>query len=564
MRNRVLSAAGALALIPALAIAQQRPAQRPAQPPAQRPAQPPAQRPAQRPAAQPAQRPAQRPAAMAAHREKSIELSIGGGVMYMDGLLLDAVNAGLGNTSDASRIYPGGTVRLGYNFTRNLGVSVGSSLGTGSGVTLINPLAALTYTFDINKKTSPFVTVGGQLLRVTGQNSQRVTSKYGGHAGIGVRHMVGENLAVRVEGRMQYDKFEESPDPTYNSWGMLGISYFAGGGPPRDTDADGVPDKRDRCASTPRGATVDVRGCPSDTDRDGVLNGLDRCADTPANTPVDANGCTRDTDRDGIADNADRCPNTAAGTPVDATGCPRDTDRDGVPDNTDRCANTPAGTPVDANGCPRDSDSDGVMDNADRCPNTPAGTTVDANGCPRDSDGDGVADNADRCPNTAAGTQVDPTGCPVARDADNDGVVDANDRCANTPAGRRVDANGCPLAELPQVGQALVLRSILFRPGTARLMPSSNAALDQIATAVVATPGARWEIAGHTDSRGVAAQNQRLSQARAQAVATYLATKGVASAALTAVGYGSTRPVAPNTTTAGRAQNRRVEIKRVQ
>lgn len=558
MSNRVLSAAGALALIPALAIAQQRPAQRPAQPPAQRPA------------AQPAQRPAQRPAAMAmAHREKSIELSIGAGVMTVD----QALNAGLAGSGiadpDPSRIMPGGVARLGYNLSKNLGVSVGSGFFTGSGATAISPFGSLTWTLDINRKTSPFILVGGGLTRFSGGSpSTHITATYGGHVGAGVRTMVGENLAVRLEGRMAYENYDElaggQGDAAYNGAATLGISYFAGGGPPRDTDSDGVPDKRDRCASTPRGATVDVRGCPSDTDRDGVLNGLDRCADTPANTPVDANGCTRDTDRDGIADNADRCPNTAAGTPVDATGCPRDTDRDGVADNLDRCANTPAGTPVDANGCPRDSDGDGVMDNADRCPNTPTGTTVDANGCPRDQDGDGVADNADRCPNTATGTQVDANGCPVQRDADGDGVIDANDRCANTPAGRRVDANGCPLVDLPAVGATMILRNINFAVGGSRLTPSSMATLDQIATSILSIPNSRWEIGGYTSSVGSLAANRRLSTARAQTVMQYLVSKGVPAGQLTSVGYGPSNPVAPNTTAAGRAQNRRVEIKRVQ
>ncbi len=58
-----------------------------------------------------------------------------------------------------------------------------------------------------------------------------------------------------------------------------------------DSDQDGVPDRRDRCAVTPRGALVDQRGCPTDTDGDGVFDGLDRCPGTPRGTPVDAVGC---------------------------------------------------------------------------------------------------------------------------------------------------------------------------------------------------------------------------------------------------------------------------------
>ncbi len=548
MRNRVLSAAGALALIPALAIAQQRPAQQPAQ----------------RPAAQPQRPAAQRPAATTQDRSGSIEISAAPAAFITDQVLLGLLDGdSLAIVDDnPSRAGFGGVGRIGYNLSPQLGVSAGTGFGMQSGATIIQPFLALTYTLNLNAKTSPFGTVGVGATMFRGNGTRK--SSTGAHVGAGVRSMVGENLALRVEARLQYDNFSEFEDPAYNSTASAGISYFAGGGPPRDTDSDGVPDKRDRCASTPRGATVDVRGCPSDTDRDGVLNGLDRCPDTPANTPVDANGCTRDTDRDGIADNADRCANTPAGTPVDATGCPRDADRDGVADNLDRCADTPAGTPVDANGCPRDSDSDGVMDNADRCPNTPAGTTVDANGCPRDVDGDGVADNADRCPNTAAGTQVDANGCPVQRDADGDGVIDANDRCANTPSGRRVDANGCPLVDLPAVGATMILRNINFAVGGSRLSPSSMATLDQVATSILSIPNSRWEIGGYTSSVGSLAANRRLSTARAQTVMRYLVSKGVPAGQLTSVGYGPSNPVAPNTTAAGRAQNRRVEIKRVE
>ena len=68
-------------------------------------------------------------------------------------------------------------------------------------------------------------------------------------------------------------------------------------------------------------------------------------------------------------------------------------------------------------------------------------------------------------------------------------------------------------------------------------------------------------ISGHTDSTGNDAINNPLSQNRAAAVEAYLVGKGVSTSRITSVGYGSRQPVASNSTEAGKAQNRRVEIK---
>src|SRR5438552_3908640 len=93
------------------------------------------------------------------------------------------------------------------------------------------------------------------------------------------------------------------------------------------------------------------------------------------------------------------------------------------------------------------------------------------------------------------------------------------------------------------------------------LQHDSYTILDIVAASLVANPDIKIEIAGHTDNTGSAATNTRLSQARAEAVRAYLASKGVAPDRMIAKGYGPTQPVAPNTTPAGRAQNRRVELR---
>jgi len=498
-----------------------------------------------------------------AHREGSWEFTASAGAMVMDRLVA------------SDRIVPAGALRLGYNVSQVWNVSVGVGVGYGKEASparvqtsFIQPLAAVTWTPNINRSTSPFITLGAGGTMVY---NPRMTAQYGAHAGVGIRQMIGTQLALRVEGREQYEHFLEFSNPTFDGIATLGLSYSIGGGPPKDSDGDGVPDKYDRCPGTPRGAIVDARGCPTDSDHDGVPDGIDRCPDTPPGVRVDAVGCPVDSDHDGVPDYLDKCPDTPANAQVypasDATraGCPVDSDGDGVPDYEDQCPNTPRGAPVDANGCPRDSDGDGVPDYLDRCPDTPRGVQVDPSGCPIDSDHDGVPDYRDKCPDTAVGVPVDSDGCPVERDSDGDGVPDSRDACPNTPRGVRVDPSGCPLYDLPAVSASKVV-PLTFRAfrGAQRLTAQAQAELDTVAIAMKLATGSRWEVGGYTGSAGSEARNQRLSEQRASLVMEYLVSKGVPAATISAIGYGAQHPIASNRTPAGRRQNLRVEIKRLQ
>jgi outer membrane protein OmpA-like peptidoglycan-associated protein len=110
--------------------------------------------------------------------------------------------------------------------------------------------------------------------------------------------------------------------------------------------------------------------------------------------------------------------------------------------------------------------------------------------------------------------------------------------------------------------QPVVLKGVTFETGRSALRPDSYTILDMVATSLINNPDIDVEISGHTDNTGSAATNLRLSQARADAVRAYLATKGVVPGRMVAKGYGPEQPVAPNTTPAGRAQNRRVELRR--
>ena len=188
-----------------------------------------------------------------------------------------------------------------------------------------------------------------------------------------------------------------------------------------------------------------------------------------------------------------------------------------------------------------------------QCPSygvVPAGAAVDAEGCPLDTDGDGVADYRDQCPGTPAGVSVNANGCPL--DSDNDGVPDFRDQCPGTPAGVAVNSLGC--------SESLVLEGVNFEFDSARLTAQAQQELRQVAQLLVNNPDVRVSIEGHTDSRGDATYNKRLSQSRAQSVGTYLNQLGVSADRMMAVGYGEERPVATNDTAAGRAANRRVEL----
>lgn len=198
-----------------------------------------------------------------------------------------------------------------------------------------------------------------------------------------------------------------------------------------------------------------------------------------------------------------------------------------------------------------DSDGDGVVDERDQCPNTPRGITVDARGCPPDSDGDGVPDYLDRCPDTPPGVAVDNAGCPF--DSDGDGVADHMDKCPNTPKGATVNEAGCWSLEA----------TALYDSNSSYMKAAAYPLLDEVASILIKNPQMKVEVQGHTDNTGSAKYNQWLSEKRAQRVKDYLVSKGIEPSRLEAKGYGLTQPVASNATEEGRAQNRRVELKRL-
>ncbi len=429
---------------------------------------------------------------------------------------------------------PGFGGRVGVFFLKNLELEATASYtptkpdgGTGS-ISYIPLHARLVYNAPISEKAAVLLGAGF-VHNEYGKDAD--ASDNGANALLGLRYWLTDALSLRIEGLADFMPSQiTGASSDWNIGAQFGLSYMLGGGSPADTDMDGVPDSADDCPNTAANEQVDMSGCALDNDRDGVTNMRDRCPDTPSGERVDSNGCALDTDRDGVRDSMDRCANTPAGTAVDATGCPRDADGDGVADSADRCPNTPQGTAVDANGCARDNDGDGVADAADRCPSTPRGAEVNTDGCPIDSDNDGVANGIDRCPSTAPNTDVDPVGCPVL---------------------------------FAEEATTIVLEGVNFATSSAELTAEARETLNTVAQTLVANSGIRVEVGGHTDNTGSRTGNVALSQARAESVMQYLISRGVAANRMEARGYGPDQPIADNGTRAGRAENRRVELRRI-
>ena len=283
-----------------------------------------------------------------------------------------------------------------------------------------------------------------------------------------------------------------------------------------DTDGDGVPDDQDACPKTPgvRSADPDKNGCPvvivppSDRDGDGILDKDDACPDVPGKVTSDprTTGCG-DKDGDGILDPLDAC--------VDVAGI---------------ASNDPK-----LNGCPElDTDNDGVLDKDDACPTVAGIKTQDpkTNGCPDpDRDKDGIPNDTDACPDEPGKPDPDPK------------------------------KNGCPKAFV-QGTQIKILDQVKFKTGSAEIVGKDS---EEILAAVQGVLAAHPEIKairieGHTDNRGAAVLNRKLSKARAGSVVTWLVKHGIDASRLTSEGFGPDRPIDENTSEKGRQNNRRVEF----
>ena len=157
--------------------------------------------------------------------------------------------------------------------------------------------------------------------------------------------------------------------------------------------------------------------------------------------------------------------------------------------------------------------------------------------------------------------------------ATQDGKIAAGNVALNDEKARRAEAEKraaqamadlAKFASVKQEARGMVITlsgSVLFTSAKAELLPAAQLKLNDVANALIKEdPNSKIVVEGHTDSQGGVPYNQDLSQRRAQAVRDYLVSRGIASDRVTSQGFGSSRAIADNTSTEGRANNRRVEI----
>ncbi|MFT7518331.1 MAG: outer membrane protein OmpA-like peptidoglycan-associated protein [Kiritimatiellia bacterium] len=247
-----------------------------------------------------------------------------------------------------------------------------------------------------------------------------------------------------------------------------------------------------------------------------------------------------DPDGDGLQAPQDRCPRVAEifNGIRDDDGCPED-DRVLARERTSEVNHGPDDQPSDGSGALRavqwvDGDGDGLPDHQDDCPNQPEDLDgfQDADGCPEpDDDGDTILDDDDTCPRSAETFNdfADDDGCP-------DKAPDALD------------------------GLTGIVRGITFETRSAELRPQSVPVLNKVLSALQKHPTIGMKVSGHTDNVGSETYNLELSQRRSESVRRWLVERGIEQSRMDVEGFGEAKPVFANQTSAGRADNRRVEL----
>lgn len=307
--------------------------------------------------------------------------------------------------------------------------------------------------------------------------------------------------------------------------------------------------KKDGFWTAQAGLTYSGEGGGADPDHDGLTNDEEKALGTDPHNP--------DTDGDGLSD-GDEVKKYHT-NPLKA-----DTDGDGLSDYDEifKYHTDPLNPDTDGDGL---SDGDEVL-------------KYHTDPLKADTDGDGLSDGDE-----VLKYHTD----PLKADTDGDGLTDGDEimKYHTDPLKADTDGGGVndgvevargtnpldPSDDFPkkkeeltvEVGKAIVLEGITFKSGSAAILPESEPILEKAYNTLAQNPDVAVEIRGYTDNTGSRARNVKLSQARADAVKSWLVKRGITPMRVTTKGYGPANPIATNATAEGKAKNRRIEFYRV-
>ncbi len=300
----------------------------------------------------------------------------------------------------------------------------------------------------------------------------------------------------------------------WHATGKAGLTFYLGGSDGDDDDGDGLTNGEEKALGTNPNV--------ADTDGDGLNDGEEM-------NVYKTNPLKPDSDGDGLNDGAE--VNTHKTDPNNP-----DTDGDGLNDGDEvgKYTTDPMKT---------DTDGDGLTD-GDEALNKMT------NPLKPDTDGDGLRD----------GDEVSRKTDPNKADTDGGSVNDGQEVTNGTnPLVASDDVKKTPK---PEVGKPMVLEGIVFKTGSARIDPQSEATLMLAYNTLKDYPEISVEIRGHTDNVGSKVRNQKLSMDRAKEVRWWLVKKGIVGSRITAKGFGPDSPIGDNKTADGRQKNRRIEFAR--